>query len=230
MAILTYPLDRSFELRVYPPFELPHRLAEHVVESWEAEKKKRGDSLRNGRLYSVMAHRAAGLDLQPIEYRLVVARRNAPELAEIGLNVRPLAVTGVIRCGSSVILGHRARYLADGGLWETAPSGSVEEPDPARQLQIELEEEVGLQSTELSAPPQACGLVEDTSSGVIEIVYSLQTPLTEDAVRKRYGARASHEYQALAFVPVAEIRKFLDAKASELLPIARASLKLAGIL
>lgn len=223
-------LEPEFVLQVIDPFEPPNAVLDRVDEIWAAEKLKRGDQLTNGRVYSFSDTRAGSLLIQPAEYRYVLARRRAPDLVNEGLRIRPLAVTGILLCADGLVLGRRSDQVAsDAGLWEPAPAGGLSRPDAVGQILDELREELGLEPSQVVLN-EACGLVEDVESGVIDIVFRLQTPATTRDVINAYQALATNEYAELAIVPQSDIVGFLEANHDRLLPVLRPMLGLVGLL
>ena len=224
------PLGPKFALRIIEPFQPPKAAEPRVNEIWAAEKLKRGDRLTNGLIYSLSDSRASELVIQPAEYRYVLARRRSPDLVDAGLNIRPLAVTGILLCVDGLVLGRRSAQVAsDGGLWEPAPAGGLSRPDPVGQVLDELREELGLEPSQV-AHSEVCGLVEDLPSGVVDIVLRLQTSIGAKEVLNAYEALAIKEYSELAIVPPPDVGVFLKRNEEHLLPALRPMLKLAGLL
>ena len=225
-----YPLAPDYTLQVCASFETHPAVSARVDEIWAEEQKKTGNRLTNGTIYSLFDHCAAHLRIQPAEYRHVLARRRAPELADAGLGIRPLAVTGILLCADGLVLGRRSNQVAsDTGLWEPAPAGGLSRPDAVAQLLEELREEVGLEPSQVILR-DACGLVEDVESGVIDIVFRLDSTASAREVRGTHAARATNEYAELAIVPRSEIAGFLEINEARLLPALRPMLGLVGLL
>jgi 8-oxo-dGTP pyrophosphatase MutT (NUDIX family) len=207
--VRAYELQPSFELDLLPPPAFPALIEARIDEIWTEEKKLRGKRLFNGVIYSLVEWSASRLTLQPIEYRHLLARRRVPELATAGLIIRPVAVTSVLTCRDGVVLGRRADHVAFAPrLWEAAPAGGLDRPDPVAQLMEELREELGLTPDQVSLP-QACGLIEDSVSGVFDIVLRIVTELDADAVRAVHRAYGSDEYCTLAIVATDQLPSFL---------------------
>lgn len=223
-----FPLQADHTVQVCGPYELPDALTSRIDAIWTEEKRSRGDRLTNGRIYSLIEHRPDRLLIQPAEYRHALARRRAPELADAGLTVRPLGVTGLLLCADGLVLGRRSDWVAaDAGLWEPAPTGGLSRPDPVGQILEELREELGLEPSRI-ARHDACGLIEDGKCGVIDIVFRLQTTATASEIRSAHAAHATDEYAELAIVPPSDLAEFLQAHHDHLLPALRPMLRLAG--
>ena len=224
--IALHPLNETFSVEFGEPFAEPAESAARIAAIWNVEKDRRGDRLSNGRVYSLLDLRPDRLLIQPAEYRHVLARRRVPEL---GLTIRPLAVTGLLLCADGLVLGRRGQGVtSDAGLWEPAPAGGLAQPDPVAQVLEEMREEVGLDPARIERV-HACGLAEDTESGVVDILFRLHTLATEAEVRAAHTARATDEYAELAIVPPEKIGEFLQENRNRLLPALRPMLTLAGL-
>ncbi len=227
--IAVYALEPSFKLRIAPPMVVSDSISERIDGIWAEEKRHRGETLTNDNVFSLFDYRPDCLTLQPAEYRHVLARRRAPELADAGLSIRPVGVTGVLVCADGLVLGLRGTQVAsDAGLWEPAPAGCLDHPDPAAQVLEELREELGLESTRVTSP-EACGMVEDAASGVVDIVFRLNTAASAEDVRAAYRAFGTDEYAELAIIGRADVAPFLHAERTRLLPALRAMLRLVGL-
>ncbi len=229
-TVISFPLDAGFELVLMPPPVFPAALEARIDEIWAAEKRLRGDRLFNGPLYSLVGRSVDRLTLQPIGYRHALARRRAPELVAAGLDLWPVAVTGVLTCRDGVVLGRRAGYLPDEpGLWEPAPAGGPDRLDPAAQVLAELREELGLRPEQVS-PPQTCGLILDRSTGVFDIVLRMVTPLDAEAVHAAHRAYGTDEYSALTVVAPEHLPDFLAAETGQVTAGLEPTLRLAGLI
>ena len=159
--LVEYALTPEIEIFNLPVPHPPGAGCEREIDLvWEAERARRGDALHDGLIFSVSSispHRIFG---HFVPYRWLVAQRRRPDLA-IQLGIRPLAVSGLLRCRDGVIFGARNRDSEqDPGCWELVPSGGVgpatNRPNgtlaPERQVIEELAEEVGL------GPAQVAGI------------------------------------------------------------------------
>lgn len=225
-----YDLDADFRLDERPPEPLAAATEQRVAAIWANEMQARGTGLYDGRIYTLIEYGRNCLTVRPMQYRHLVARRRAPELAQAGLALRPLGVTGLLTCPDGIVLGRRAAHVAaNPGLWEPAPAGSLDRLDPAALLLDELGEELGLMPAQVT-PPVACGLIEDLASGVVDILFRLETDLDAAAVTAAHRARGSGEYTEIAVVAPAELLAFLAAHESALLPVLRGMLRQGGFL
>src|SRR5579883_2552273 len=117
----TYALDPAFRIEVLSPPPLPAAVESRVDAIWRAAQEVQ-PRLHNGRIYSLVEHAPQRLTVRPLEYRMLVAQRRAPEL-ESALAVRPIGVTGLLTGRDGLVLGRRAKHVAaDAELWEPAPA------------------------------------------------------------------------------------------------------------
>lgn len=227
-TIKTLPLDPGYEIRIVDPFVPPQQIGARIDEIWAQEKQRLGEALTNGPVFFLHDYRPDCLTLQAGEYRHVLARRRAPELAEAGLAVRSVGVTGVLVCADGLVLGRRGDGVAsDVGLWEPAPAGGLDRADPAEQILEELREEVGIEKSAVELP-EVRGLVEDTASGVVDIVFRLHTTASAEDIRAAQKSLGTDEYSELAIIDKAEVAAFLETERDHLLPALRPMLRLAA--
>lgn len=221
------PLDPAFTVEVQkPPPPLAAALEARIEEIWQAERRRLGERLFNGPVLSLVACTPNRLQVRYADYRQLVARRRAPELAA-ALQLRPLAVTGLFTCHDGVVFGRRAAHLAnDPGAWETAPSGGLAHPEPQRQVLEELEEELGLSADQVS-PPQAFGMLWaaadgwEEADGVHDILFRLTSPKSGAEIVAAHRNSGSDEYSELAIVPPQRLETFLEDRGGNLVPLVR---------
>jgi hypothetical protein len=180
---------------------------QRVSAIWEAEIAATGKSPVNGPLISIASFTSQGLVGWIGEYRWFVAQRRQPSLFDT-LRIRPLAVSGVLSCSDGVVFGRRASGVEmEGGLWELVPSGGVPAParggsvDLAGQLLAELEEEISIGRTAISAVPRAFVLVEDDESHVIDVGHTMRTLKSGAEIIAAFASRSTkEEYSELQVV------------------------------
>jgi len=225
-----HKLDANFRLEIGTPWQASPAIDGQVTEFWRVEQESRGYRLSDGRIFHLSEYTQDYLRIQPAEYRYSLARQRVPHLVDLGLDIRPLAVTGILLCGDGIVLGRRGEGVAtDAGLWEPSPAGGLSQPDPKMQVLEELEEELGLSASQLEAP-EACGLVEDQVSGVFDIIFRLRTSTSFQEVQRAQSKLRTNEYSELTAVRPPEIEAFLEANANQVLPALRPMLQLAGFL
>src|SRR5579859_3764895 len=236
--LMNYPVDRALvvtaEARL-PPLDadLEHR----VEEMWRQEQTKRGTSLFNGAILSVVSHSPERIEVGITEYRRFLAQRRDPTLFG-KLGVRPLAVSGLMRCRDGVVLGRRSNASTqDAGRWELVPSGGVDAravgADGAvsliGQLMVELREETGCPAAAVtSAEPFL--LVEDSGSQVIDIGIDLVLDLDAASVLAAHRSGATDEYALLRIVPDSELTTFVSQARPPVVEVSRALLEARGLL
>lgn len=152
-----------------------------------------------------------GITARIVEYRHFIAQRAQPALFA-ALQIRPLAVSGVLECPQGLVIGRRAATLTqDAGLWELVPSGGLDpntavagnKADCTAQILIELREETGLEADQVFGLSPFC-LIEDDDSHVIDIGIAMATTLDAAQLAQIHRAGASSEYAELGVVPAAE--------------------------
>lgn len=184
---------------------------------WRQEQARRAAPLFNGELLSVVSLAPSRIEARVAEYRCFVAQRGDPSLSA-QLRVRPLAVSGLLRCRDGIVFGRRAATSTqDAGRWELVPSGGVDrralwpdgKVDVIGQLTDELREEIGCSPASVtSAEPFL--LVEDTASGVVDIGIHLVLDLDAVTVLASHCAAGTAEYDELRIVPISDVRQFVE--------------------
>jgi hypothetical protein len=211
---------------------LSPEVSRRVENIWQAETALQGNRLFNGRLFSIAQSTPERMHGWLAEYRWFIAQRRDPSLRAF-LNVRPLAVTGVLHCADGIVFGRRANHLEmDPGCWELVPSGGVDgshlnvagRVDLAAQLLTELVEETGIPSSEVASPPHAFAMVEDARSHVTDIGFAIRIAHSAAQMRARFAKAPHREYVALEVVPATQIAQFLDECGDTLVAVSRALL------
>jgi 8-oxo-dGTP pyrophosphatase MutT (NUDIX family) len=209
--------DFAFVERPGPP-PLPHDLEQAVEALWSREVEESGGERFNGVLFSLVDHGPERVTAERSEYRRYVAWRRSAELAE-RLNLRPMGVTALTRASDgAVVMGRRARGLDLGGLWETAPAGTLDRPDPRALVLDELREEIGVTADQV-ASAEARWVYEDRT-GVSDIVYEVRLTLSTDELSALFESRPTDEYSDLALVPWVAFRA--SGRREDFTPLARA--------
>jgi hypothetical protein len=203
------------ELGAPAPSIAPEILA-RVEAIWQQEKSKRGDALFNGQIFSIHQSTSDRIVGWMTEYRYFLAQQRDTALHAV-LKIKPLAVTGVLRCKDGIVFGRRAGQTEmDANLWELVPSGSVDDTavendgrlNLERCLLAELEGETGIRASEVTIPPKAVALVEDPQTRVTDVCLVLTVDWTAGQIRQRFAAIKNREYTALEIVAVGAIPEF----------------------
>jgi 8-oxo-dGTP pyrophosphatase MutT (NUDIX family) len=150
----------------------------------------------------------------------------------VATGVRILSVTAICTATDPsgalhVLLGKRGRETRIyGGMWELGPSGGMSVPPPALQtldvdaiwshLADEVHEEIGIEADR----GIAIAITRDNLAMSDDVVF--QCDLGELATASRATRAANWEYEAIQWIPVAEIAQFDAAHASEIIVPTRA--------
>jgi HAD superfamily hydrolase (TIGR01509 family) len=221
-----WDLDEDFQLVTVPAPPPPPAAAERVDEIWAA-RTLADPALFDGPILGLIRHDRRRLEVAEMRYRHVLARRAEPGLGGLGLDVRPLAVTAVLLCPQGVVLGRRdSSVAADAGVWEALPAGGLSQPDPRAQVAEELSEELGL-GPEAVGRLRARGLVADRASGVVDMVFLLETPLAFAAIEAAWRSGGRREHRELAVVPLDGLGTFLERQGGNTLPALKGMLSIA---
>ncbi|MBY0336459.1 MAG: NUDIX domain-containing protein [Acetobacteraceae bacterium] len=232
-----FPVTPALRARADPrPAEVPPAHAEAVERCWAAAQARAGGRLFDGTVFSVTELAPDRLLARAVPYRLAVAAYAEPALAA-ALDIRPLAVCGVLRMADGILFGRRqAGATYEAGLWQMPPAGSVDAGalrdgllDVEGMIRAELREEVGLAREEVTSCTPFCVVVHP-GSRVHDLGFVMETPLPFAEVRSRAAAAASAEYPELAAVPEAGLPAFLEARAGQVVPTARLFLEALGLL
>lgn len=234
----TYPIDAGLVVTATTErLPLGPALERRVEGLWRQEQAKRAAPLFNGELLSVVSIAPPRIEACVAEYRCFIAQRGDPSLSA-QLRVRPLAVSGLLRCRDGVVFGRRAATSTqDAGRWELVPSGGVDRRalwpdgsvDVVGHLVDELHEEIGCAPTAVtSAEPFL--LVEDIASGVVDIGIDLALDLDAASVLAAHRAGATNEYDALEVVKVSDLASFVAQADAPLVEVSLALLRARSLL
>jgi hypothetical protein len=215
--------DTQFALKINAErFKLPVDIEQEIEALWVAEKSRQGKDLFNGFIFSASQVGDDGIDGAIVAYRYFLAQQRRPELFEI-LQIRPVAVSGLLVCPDGVIFGRRARsVMQDAGLWELVPSGGIDtnklidisQVDYISQILTELHQEVGINSDSITKINPFC-LVDDSDSHVLDIGIAMQTLLFFDEVQALHRDKATNEYEQLRVIPMTEVSQVIQWEASQ---------------
>jgi 8-oxo-dGTP pyrophosphatase MutT (NUDIX family) len=200
-VISATPLDGAIELRLGGELAVAPAAAAEIDRLWQAELQARPD-LFDGPILTVTALASDRIEAVAASYRHVVAVRRSPALKAV-LNLRPLAVSGILSCPQGLVFGQRSVGVTQGGgRWELVPSGGVEPaaPDLTEALLRELREEIGLQPDQV-VPGPPLWLLEDGESGVLDVVMRVATELSAQDIESLHRSHGSAEYGRLSIAP-----------------------------
>jgi hypothetical protein len=204
--------------------ETPASLEAEVDRLWGIEQLRRSEPLSNGGILSAVSVSPDRILGKIARYKHYIAQRARPELYDV-LQIRPVAVSGVLECMDGLVFGRRAQDVTQQpGFWELVPSGgidvsdvtSTQEIDYRAQVLKELREEIGVGEGGVSKLTPFC-LVEDRASHVIDIGIAMLCPLPLAALQRTHR-EASGEYQEICAIPVDGIDSFIGSAAPGLVP------------
>jgi hypothetical protein len=204
-----------------------------VEEIWASELQRGGESLSNGRLFSIEAAEPSGrISGWLAEYKLFIAQRRDPNLFDM-LRVQPLAITGLLCCSDGIVFGRRSGHVEqDAGLWELVPSGGIDgstaEPNGSISLSdqalTELSEEIGIPADVMTRRPAPFAIVYDDESHVSDVGILLRTDFSKAQVMSTFEKLPKKEYVELEVVPRDQISEFVTRCGIELAPVSKALL------
>ncbi len=208
-------------------------LRQEVDNIWANAQAGRAKPLFNGQVFSVLEIGDDEIRGRFVEYKYFIAQRRRAELFP-ALQIRPLAITGILRAPGRIVFGRRAAGVTqEPGLWELLPSGGLDPGcrqgdgrlDVERQLLQELKEEIGLEAAAISKIRPFC-IVEDLEQHVFDIAAELTTDSSDEQVRSAFEQSGSDEYDHIKIVPERELQRFLGEQASAMAPFSRYLLQL----
>ena len=215
-------------VREMPP--LAPALEAEVNRLWQ-QARRQVPTLFNGRIFSADAITPSRLTGHWSEYRRLVAQFLEPALFE-QLQVRSLAVCGLVRCADGLVLGRRgAGSVYQSGQWQVVPAGNVDQQsvrdgriDLRAQLLRELQEELGVAAACVSGLRPLC-LVEHPGSAVFDMAYALRVPLSAAGVLAAHAASGNDEMSELRIVADDAIEATIEALGGSLMGLARLLLR-----
>jgi hypothetical protein len=209
-------LPERFIVLATPSPKLPASLEDEVEAIWRSEKERRGAKLFNGTLFSVEEVSGSTVSGRLIEYRRFIAQLRRPELFA-SLQVRPLAVTGLLQNAEGIFFGYRDSGMAQqANCWELIPAGGVDastlttngEVLPDEQILDELKEEVGLDRSVI-ARQRLVAFCEEPEHRVFDLVWELETALDSSAVKAAHSRLEHPEHVDLVCAAWNDLETFL---------------------
>ena len=216
--------------------DLPPALEATIETHWHAAQARAAGRLFNGDVFTVDTVAPTLLSGHFTEYRRIVAQMAEPALFAT-LQIRSLAVCGVIRCPDGVVLGRRdTRAAYQAGMWQLPPAGNVDGRaaradgtiDLRSQLLAELREEVGLTAHHVTALKPLC-IVEHAGTHVMDFGFAIDTPLAgSDILAAHARAGDAAEYDPLTILAWQYLPDRIAALGPDLVPTARILLRQLG--
>ena len=217
------------------PPPLAPAVAARVAALWAAAQADCGGIMFDGRILNLterLPHRLSG---HFVPYSWFVAQKRDPALVPL-LDIKPLAVSGILTVAGSLIFGLRGRdVVADRGLWELAPSGSVDiqalrpdgSVDAAGLLLREAVEELNVEAPWVR-DLRPVALLENGRTRVHELCFAAVLDGPPERLRAAFAARDNREYDDLRLVPPGEVAAFVADAAHPIDPGSLALLAAAG--
>jgi hypothetical protein len=239
---LVHDLAAGVHVRVVRP--MPALSPEHDAEVerlWQAAASRVAaggvGALFNGRIFSADSIAPDLIAGHLTEFRRVVAQMEQPVMFDT-LQLRPLAVCGVVHSAAGVVFGRRhVSAVYQGGMWQLPPAGSVDghaaNADGSvalnRQLLTELREELGFTADDVATPRTLC-IVEHPGSHVSDVGMALRCRLDGAAILAAHAQHGNREYQTVRIVPRQELARFVADAGALMVPPAPIFLRRAGLL
>lgn len=179
----TQKISSNFHIDIIPPtreIALSDALNERIEKIWSDEVQQFGAMRFNGKILNFIECTPDSVKGHFIEYKWLVAERRDHEI-EDELQIIPVGVSGLIRCGDLILAGKRSNAVAEyPGMWEFVPAGGItpryvigEQVDYQLQLLEELEEETGI-SRHLVKALHPFLLVLDEERKILDICIELE--------------------------------------------------------
>jgi hypothetical protein len=202
------------------PPPLAASVAARVAALWQAAQRDCGGIMFDGRILTLTERAPGRLAGHFVPYSWFVAQKRDPALVPI-LDLRPLAVSGILTIGNSLVFGLRGRdVVADRGLWELAPSGSVDiqalrpdgTVDAAGLLLREAVEELNVDPAWVNGL-QPIALLDNGTTRVNELCFAARLDCTPEQLCRAFAGRNNREYDELRLVPARQLTAFVAAHA-----------------
>lgn len=232
-----FAVDRRLDVLLgqEPPM-VPPELEAGIAAAWSVAQRRANGRLFNGRVFSVESAEADRIVGHLVDYRLAVAAFGDPLLAT-ALNIRPLSVSGVLRCPDGIVFGRRTEAAThEAGFWQTPPAGSLGPAavrngrvEPERQIRRELEEELGLRWSVIDRC-KPFGVVVHARTGAHDLGMLLETALPFDDIESAWRGSGCTEYTALRVVEEDALDAFVAGEGRALVPSVSRFLRLLGLL
>ncbi len=215
--------------------EIPQAIDDRARDIWREEMQRRGSGLFDGEIVSVVSIADNRITGRRADYRYLLAQSRDPSIFRWS-QVRPLAVTGLLFCQDGIVIGHLSQTVYQyPGMGELAPSGSVDmstlghnqQVDLRQQLMLELQEEIGITTKDVS-DVQPLAVVSDNDSQVFDVCYTVRTSLQWEDIQRIFKTSGSAEYEQLELLPLNRIQDYLLANQKTLTPLTLALLQMAS--
>jgi hypothetical protein len=192
----TYALDKDpVIVLARDALQTPAALHSKIEDIWASH----GQGRFNGSMFAVDEVSPAKISGTKTEYKNFLAQKSEPSLFE-QLQIRVLAVSGIVECADGFILGQRSADVTQfAGYLEFAPSGGLDvkegSVDPVAQIYAELKEELGVESP--ATHHEIFVLIENTETHVLDLGIYLDFRYLGFSEIQRKHAQTGLEYTAL---------------------------------
>ncbi len=192
-------------IRERPAMPLPSSVQEAVDALWQQALQRRGEGslMFDGRVYALAELSSTEVVLEQRRYREFFAARTDPSLP---LTVASLGVTGMLTCPEGLVIGRRGASVAlYPGLWEVAPSGTLDSTAPRDVLIRECREELLLEESEVRCADHPVGIM--CADGIYDFVYRIQTDISVRDLKMRLSAKTP-EYSDISVIALSDLMTF----------------------
>ncbi len=201
--------------------DLEKEVKKEIDRIWETEAKKKGKTLFNGKILSMVKFNGKTMIAEYIDFKYALAQLINPELSK-KLRIQPVGITAITSANNHILIGKRSSNVAVyPGRFELAPAGTVSdevlkegEADLKKQLLTELQEEIGIEPCRiLQLAPTL--LVKDPTLGYVEVCYRIEVEPSVMAEAKF----SREEYDEVLWLTPKESLSHIQQHRSEYVPM-----------
>lgn len=233
--LTTHPFTGQVQVHLQAnPRPQPNAAMEAQVDViWQQEQNNRQaqglQPLFNGATFCVQSYAGNQIYGHRSEYRYWLAQYLHSELFP-ALQLRPLAVSGLLLCADGVVFGKRSASNTTGAEhWELIPSGGIdpqatqigEQVDLFTPIQTEFVEESGCAAHFIQHMQPFC-LVDNHATHSIDIGIILLAPSLTFATLLTQHQHTNQEYTQLELVPIACLAEYVRQQNQKLVSISQA--------
>ncbi|GAB3125265.1 NUDIX hydrolase [Novispirillum itersonii] len=192
-------------IRERPAVPLSSFVQEKVDALWQEAQQCReeGRLMFDGRVYALAELSDTEVIIEERRYREFFAARLDPSLP---LAVVPLGVMGGLTCPEGLVIGRRGAFVSlYPGLWEVAPSGTLDSVSPRDVLIRECQEELLLEGDEIICGNHPIGVM--CADGIYDFVYKIETEVSIGELKLRVS-RNDQEYSDLSVISPCDLLVF----------------------
>ncbi len=198
---------------------------------WKEAADRSQGKLFDGMVTCLSSIEPGKLYVQPVPYRLFYAQRQSAKL-RAALDLKALAVSGIIRCHGAVLFGKRSPTVTQyPGYWELVPSGALDAGKPGaegcldykQQILDELKEECAVEPADVvCVSPLA--LILDVGEATYDICCQIELKKSPpDSI-------SNDEYTQIESISDRQLSRFYAEHSGALVPTSAAILKYQGLI